>query len=68
MSSNRQSFRKGVESALHARDHTGVQDFVLLEDYNSVDAFLGNLQKRFKADLIYVSDFNITLYVGTWCR
>lgn len=54
--SSRQSFRKGVESALHARDRTGVQDFVLLEDFNSVDAFLDNLRKRFKADLIYVSD------------
>jgi hypothetical protein len=51
----RQSFRKGVESALHARDHAGVQDFVLLEDYRSEDAFLDNLRKRFKADLIYVS-------------
>ncbi len=52
---SRQSFRKGVESALHARDHIGVQDFVLLEDYKSEDAFLENLRKRFKADLIYVS-------------
>ena len=51
----RQSFRKGVESALHARDHIGVQDFVLLEDYRSEDAFLENLRKRFKSDLIYVS-------------
>ena len=51
---NRQSFRKGVESALHARDHIGVQDFVLLEDYMSEDAFIANLQKRFKSNLIYV--------------
>lgn len=51
----RQSFKKGVESALHARDHIGVQDFVLLEDYKSEDAFLENLRKRFKSDLIYVS-------------
>ena len=52
---NRQSFKKGVESALHARDRIGVQDFVLLEDYKSEDAFIENLQKRFKSDLIYVS-------------
>ena len=52
---SRQSFRKGVESALHARDHIGVQDFVLLEDFKSEDAFLENLRKRFKSDLIYVS-------------
>ena len=45
----------GVESALHARDRIGVQDFVLLEVYRSMDAFTGNLQKRFKANHIYVS-------------
>ena len=44
-----------MESALQARDRIGVQDFVLLEDYNSVHAFLENLRKRFKANLIYVS-------------
>lgn len=57
---NRQSFRTGVESALHARDKTGVQDFVLLEDYTNVDAFLDNLKKRFNADLIYVSCYSYT--------
>lgn len=55
MPTSRISFRKGAESALHARDHIGVQDFVLLEDYRSEDAFLENLQKRFKSNLIYVS-------------
>lgn len=44
-----------MESALHARDKIGVQDFVLLEDYNNVNAFLENLRKRFRANLIYVS-------------
>ena len=44
-----------MESALHQRDHIGVQDAVLLENYESEDAFLENLQKRFKANLIYVS-------------
>ena len=51
----RESFRKGVESQLHKRDHIGVQDFVLLENYKSENAFLANLQKRFRANLIYVS-------------
>ena len=44
-----------MESALHQRDRIGVQDSVLLEKYESEDAFLENLQKRFKANLIYVS-------------
>lgn len=41
--------------ALAARDRIGVQDFVLLEDFKSVDAFTDNLQKRFHEKLIYVS-------------
>lgn len=44
-----------MESALHQRDHIGVQDTVLLENYESEDAFMENLQKRFRANLIYVS-------------
>ena len=44
-----------MESALHQRDHIGVQDSVLLENYESEDAFMENLQKRFRANLIYVS-------------
>ncbi|CAI8047014.1 Unconventional myosin-Ic, partial [Geodia barretti] len=47
-----------MESALHQRDHIGVQDAVLLENYESEDAFLENLQKRFRANLIYT-------YIGT---
>ena len=64
--SKRESFRKGVESQLHKRDHIGVQDFVLLENYKSENAFFANLQKRFRANLIYVSKFpqipNINIY------
>ena len=45
-----------MESALHQRDHIGVQDAVLLENYQSEDAFLENLQKRFRANLIYVRE------------
>ncbi|XP_043214754.1 unconventional myosin IC-like [Amphibalanus amphitrite] len=42
-----------MERALHARDQIGVEDFVLLEDYRSQEAFVDNLRKRFNADLIY---------------
>ena len=58
-----------MESALHQRDHIGVQDTVLLEDYQSEDAFLENLQKRFKANLIYVSSqLHITLQNAIVCE
>ncbi len=43
-----------MESALTARDRVGVQDFVLLENYTSEVAFIENLRKRFKENLIYV--------------
>ncbi|XP_063002760.1 unconventional myosin-Ic [Elgaria multicarinata webbii] len=42
-----------MESALTARDRVGVQDFVLLENFNSEAAFIENLRKRFKENLIY---------------
>jgi myosin I len=45
-----------MESSLHAREVVGVHDFVLLEKYNSEDAFLDNLKKRFTVDMIYVRD------------
>jgi hypothetical protein len=44
-----------MENELHKRDHTGVQDFVLLEDFTDPNAFVENLRKRFTANLIYVS-------------
>ena len=44
-----------MESSLAARDHVGVQDFVLLHDHKSEDEFIENLKKRFGNDLIYVS-------------
>uniref|UniRef100_A0A3Q2GJI7 Myosin Ic, paralog b n=1 Tax=Cyprinodon variegatus TaxID=28743 RepID=A0A3Q2GJI7_CYPVA len=44
-----------MESALTARDRVGVQDFVLLENYTSEAAFIENLRKRFKENLIYVT-------------
>uniref|UniRef100_A0AAQ4S826 Myosin Ic, paralog b n=1 Tax=Gasterosteus aculeatus aculeatus TaxID=481459 RepID=A0AAQ4S826_GASAC len=42
-----------MESALTARDRVGVQDFVLLENYNSEAAFIENLRRRFGEGLIY---------------
>lgn len=49
--------RAMMESALTARDRVGVQDFVLLENYTSEAAFIENLRKRFKENLIYVSQW-----------
>ncbi|XP_060744064.1 myosin Ic, paralog b isoform X1 [Tachysurus vachellii] len=45
--------RAMMESALTARDRVGVQDFVLLENHTSEAAFIDNLRKRFKENLIY---------------
>ncbi|XP_004709703.1 unconventional myosin-Ih [Echinops telfairi] len=47
-----------MEGALTARDKIGVQDFVLLDAYTSEAAFLDNLRKRFRENLIYT-------YIGT---
>ncbi|CAK9821958.1 Unconventional myosin IC [Anthophora retusa] len=44
---------RNMERGLHERDRVGVQDFVLLEDFQSEDAFINNLRKRFNQDLIY---------------
>ncbi len=44
-----------MEQELYERDRVGLQDQVLLEDYQSEDAFIDNLKKRFKENLIYVS-------------
>ncbi|XP_078729941.1 unconventional myosin-Ic [Lampetra fluviatilis] len=42
-----------MEGALTARDRVGVQDAVLLENHTSEAAFLENLRKRFRENLIY---------------
>ncbi|XP_044541399.1 unconventional myosin-Ih [Gracilinanus agilis] len=47
-----------MEGALTARDKVGVQDFVLLDSYTSESAFLDNLRKRYRENLIYT-------YIGT---
>lgn len=43
-----------MESTLMARDRVGVQDFLLLENPNSEAAFIENLRRRLKENLIYV--------------
>ncbi|XP_027720908.1 unconventional myosin-Ih [Vombatus ursinus] len=47
-----------MEGALTARDKVGVQDFVLLDSYTSESAFVDNLRKRYRENLIYT-------YIGT---
>ncbi|XP_057322308.1 unconventional myosin IC isoform X2 [Microplitis mediator] len=42
-----------MERDLHQRDRVGVQDFVLLEDFQNEQAFIDNLRKRFRENLIY---------------
>ncbi|XP_029704465.1 unconventional myosin-Ic-like isoform X2 [Takifugu rubripes] len=42
-----------MESALTARDRVGVQDFLLLENHNSEAAFIENLRRRLRENLIY---------------
>lgn len=44
-----------MENALEDREAVGVPDAVLLDDPNDTDAFIENLRKRFRGDLIYVS-------------
>lgn len=44
-----------MEKSLEDRDRVGVQDAVLLENFTSEKAFVENLEKRFKENIIYVS-------------
>ena len=43
-----------MENSFQHRETVGVEDFVLLENFTSEDAFVDNLRKRFQEDLIYV--------------
>lgn len=45
-----------MEGALTARDRVGVQDFLLLENHNSEAAFIENLRRRLRENLIYVTE------------
>lgn len=65
MSSN--TFAKpAMERGLHERDRIGVQDFVLLEDSNSEEAFIENLRKRFQENLIYTYIGQVLLSVNPY--
>ena len=44
-----------MENQLSLRDKVGLQDFLLLENYQDKDAFIENLRKRFYEKIIYVS-------------
>ncbi|XP_037024276.1 unconventional myosin IC isoform X1 [Bradysia coprophila] len=50
---NRWSVYPTMEKGLHERDLVGLQDFILLEDYQNETAFVDNLKKRFQSNLIY---------------
>jgi hypothetical protein len=57
---------RSVATEWKERDVVGVQDFVLLENYESEEAFIKNLQDRFRSDLIYVS--TVARHAGVvWC-
>ncbi|EGD72824.1 MYO1C protein [Salpingoeca rosetta] len=47
-------------------DNVGVQDFVLLEDFQSEDAFIENLRVRFQKDLIYTYISNVVVSVNPY--
>ncbi|XP_012684324.1 myosin Ic, paralog b isoform X2 [Clupea harengus] len=58
--------RAMMESALTARDRVGVQDFILLENYTSEVAFIENLRKRFKENLIYTYISSVLVSVNPY--
>lgn len=43
-----------MEKELHERDRVGLQDQVLLENYENDKDFIENLRKRFQENIIYV--------------
>lgn len=44
-----------MEKELHERDRVGLQDQVLLENFENDKDFIENLRKRFQENIIYVS-------------
>ncbi|XP_072445298.1 unconventional myosin-Ic-like [Chiloscyllium punctatum] len=61
-----EGIRLAMESALTARDRVGVQDFVLLENFTSEAAFIENLRKRFKENLIYTYISSVLVSVNPY--
>lgn len=57
-----------MERDLNERDKAGVPDAVLLENYEDEEVFIGNLEKRFKENIIYVRKPFIDINVNVWCH
>lgn len=55
-----------MEHALQHRERVGVQDFVLLEDFRSEAAFIDNLRKRFRENIIYTYIGNVLVSVNPY--
>ncbi|XP_028159823.1 unconventional myosin IC isoform X1 [Ostrinia furnacalis] len=55
-----------MEHALQHRERVGVQDFVLLEDFKSEAAFIDNLRKRFRENIIYTYIGNVLISVNPY--
>jgi len=49
-----------------SRNKVGVEDSVLLEDYNSEDVFISNLRKRYKENLIYTYIGSVLISVNPY--
>lgn len=49
-----------MEKELHERDRVGLQDQVLLENYETDKDFIENLRKRFQENIIYVSFIHLS--------
>ncbi|XP_043924449.1 unconventional myosin-Ih [Protopterus annectens] len=55
-----------MEGALTIREKVGIQDFVLLDSFTSEDAFLDNLRKRFRENIIYTYIGNLLVSVNPY--
>ncbi|CAG9786936.1 unnamed protein product [Diatraea saccharalis] len=55
-----------MEHALQHRERVGVSDFVLLEDFRSEEAFIDNLRKRFRENIIYTYIGNVLISVNPY--
>lgn len=64
--SNSPKFGINMERGLHDRDRVGLQDQVLLENYQSEDAFIDNLKKRFQENLIYTYIGHVLISVNPY--
>ena len=53
---------------LETDNNVGVQDFVMLENYEDEDAFIRNLQERFNSRLIYTYIGNVCISVNPYER